>query len=117
MTSRSNTKQPPAPSVDLAARVGKAGERHVPPILLPDGTLAPGAECPLGDEAVIEALVLMIRSRLVDERGVSFQRQGRIGTFSEARGQEGQKSYYHRGGDGLASRADATTARAGLAPF
>ncbi|HKN39894.1 MAG TPA: thiamine pyrophosphate-dependent enzyme [Acidimicrobiia bacterium] len=60
----------------------------MPPLLLPDGTLAPGAECPLGDEAVIEALVLMIRSRLVDERGVSFQRQGRIGTFSEARGQE-----------------------------
>jgi pyruvate dehydrogenase E1 component alpha subunit len=88
MTSRSNTKPPPAPIVDLAARVGRAGERYVPPILLPDGTLAPGAECPLGDEAVIEALVLMIRSRLVDERGVSFQRQGRIGTFSEARGQE-----------------------------
>ena len=78
MTSRSNTKPPPAQSVDLAGRVGKAGERYVPPILLPDGTLAPGAECPLGDEAVIEALVLMIRSRLVDERGVSFQRQGRI---------------------------------------
>jgi pyruvate dehydrogenase E1 component alpha subunit len=88
MTSRSNTKHLPVPSVDLEARVGNAGERYVPPILLPDGTLAPGAECPLGDEAVIEALVLMIRSRLVDERGVSFQRQGRIGTFSEARGQE-----------------------------
>src|SRR2546421_787929 len=88
MTSRSNTKQPPAPSVDLAARVGKAGERSVPPILLPDGTLAPGAECPLGDGAVIEALSLMIPSRLVDERGVSFRGRGRTGRSSEARGQE-----------------------------
>lgn len=31
----------------------------------------------------------MTYSRLVDERGVSYQRQGRIGTFAEVRGQEG----------------------------
>ena len=45
------------------------------------------------------------------------QGETQIMVEAKARGQEGQKSCYHRGGDGLAPRADATTARAGLAPF
>lgn len=68
--------------------VGPGGERVLPSILRPDGTLAPGATSPMSDDQLLEALALMTRSRLVDERGVSYQRQGRIGTFSEARGQE-----------------------------
>lgn len=67
---------------------GAHGEQVVAPILTADGRLAPDATCPLDDVQLIEALVLMTKSRLVDERGVSYQRQGRIGTFSEARGQE-----------------------------
>ncbi|WZU35684.1 Pyruvate dehydrogenase E1 component subunit alpha (plasmid) [Rhodococcus ruber] len=68
--------------------VGPGGERVLPSILLPDGSLAAGASSPMSDEQLLEALALMTRSRLVDERGVSYQRQGRIGTFSEVRGQE-----------------------------
>ena len=72
----------------LEDRVGAGSERFVAPILQADGTLAPGAECPLDDDALIEALTLMTRSRLFDERALSYQRQGRIGTYAEARGQE-----------------------------
>lgn len=76
------------PRFPTETTIGAGGERVNPSILLPDGTLAPGASSPMSDEQLIEALSLMTRSRLVDERGVSYQRQGRIGTFSEVRGQE-----------------------------
>lgn len=76
---------PQFPSEEIT---GSGGERVLPSILLPDGTLAPGSSSPMSDEQLLEALKLMTRSRLVDERGVSYQRQGRIGTFSEVRGQE-----------------------------
>jgi pyruvate dehydrogenase E1 component alpha subunit len=72
----------------LTDEVGTGGERFVAPILTPDGTLAPKAACPLDDDALVEAYTLMIRSRLIDERGVSYQRQGKVGTYAEARGQE-----------------------------
>src|SRR5829696_2431881 len=72
----------------LEDRVGAGSERFVAPILQADGTLAPGAECPLDDDALIEALTLMTRSRLFDERALSYQRQGCIGTYAEARRQE-----------------------------
>lgn len=78
---------PPAGRSDQR-RLGAHGEHVVAPILQADGTLADGATCPMGDAQVVEVLTLMIRSRLIDERGVSYQRQGRIGTFSENRGQE-----------------------------
>lgn len=58
-------------------------------ILMPDGTLAAGQACPLTESELLTAFELMTCSRLVDERGVSYQRQGRIGTFAECRGQEG----------------------------
>jgi pyruvate dehydrogenase E1 component alpha subunit len=77
-----------APRFPEQETVGPGGERILPSILLPDGSLAAGASSPMSDEQLLEALVLMTRSRLVDERGVSYQRQGRIGTFSEVRGQE-----------------------------
>jgi pyruvate dehydrogenase E1 component alpha subunit len=81
----------------LDEAIGAAGERFVAPILRPDGTLAPGAECPLDDDALVEALTLMTKSRLFDERAISYQRQGRIGTYAEARGQEAAST-----GSGLA---------------
>ncbi|MGX1163573.1 pyruvate dehydrogenase E1 component alpha subunit [Arthrobacter sp. SLBN-100] len=82
------TESPPDTLADKQ-RFGGHGENIVAPILQADGTLAAGAECPMDDDQVQEVLSLMIRSRLIDERGVSYQRQGRIGTFSENRGQEG----------------------------
>ncbi|MTD12544.1 pyruvate dehydrogenase (acetyl-transferring) E1 component subunit alpha [Nakamurella sp. YIM 132087] len=61
---------------------------HRVEILLPDGSLAPGAESPLSDDEVIDALGWMILSRTLDARLISLQRQGRMGTFSAVHGQE-----------------------------
>lgn len=57
-------------------------------ILRPDGSLAPGYEPALDDDQLLAAHRLMSLSRQVDERGVSLQRQGRLGTFSTVHGQE-----------------------------
>lgn len=75
-------------AVALSDDVGPGGERTVAPILRADGTLAPGASCPMDEQTLLEALEMMIRSRLLDQRGISFQRQGRVGVFGETRGQE-----------------------------
>jgi pyruvate dehydrogenase E1 component alpha subunit len=80
--------RPRSTSLRLTGRPGVGGERFVSPILQPDGTLAPGTESPLDREGLLEAMTLMVTSRLFDERGVSYQRQGRIGTMGEVRGQE-----------------------------
>ena len=57
-------------------------------LLRPDGTLEPGAEPPMTGEEVLAAFRLMLLTRIHDERAVSLQRQGRLGTVSSARGQE-----------------------------
>lgn len=57
-------------------------------ILRPGGQLAEGIEPTLTDEETLEAFRWMLLSRTVDERAVSLQRQGRMGTFSAVRGQE-----------------------------
>lgn len=57
-------------------------------LLSSDGSLLPGAEPGLDDDAVLEALWLMRLSRAFDEKGFALQRQGRFGTFSPVRGQE-----------------------------
>jgi pyruvate dehydrogenase E1 component alpha subunit len=56
-------------------------------ILAPDGSVA-GSGPSLGVDQLMEAHRLMSLSRQVDERGVSLQRQGRMGTFSTVNGQE-----------------------------
>ena len=73
----------------------RAGPQFVPsaapePIRLlePDGSLAAGAEAPLDDAATLAALRLMTLSRAFDAKGLSLQRQGRFGTFSQVTGQE-----------------------------
>lgn len=53
-----------------------------------DGTLAKGYEPPLDDAELLAAFRLMLLTRLTNERGVSLQRQGRLGTIASARGQE-----------------------------
>ncbi len=53
-----------------------------------NGKLAAGAVSPLQDEEVLRALRLMMLSRGFDHQAISFQRQGRFGTFSAVHGQE-----------------------------
>jgi pyruvate dehydrogenase E1 component alpha subunit len=57
-------------------------------VLAPDGTLADGYEPTLGESALLEAYRLMVFSRVVDDRVISLQRQGRVGTFAPCTGQE-----------------------------
>ncbi len=57
-------------------------------LLRPDGTLEPGGEAPLSGEEVLGAFRLMLLTRTFDERVVSLQRQGRVGTVSAVTGQE-----------------------------
>ena len=52
------------------------------------GHLAAGEESPLGPKGLIEAYRWMLFSRAIDERAVSLQRQGRIGTYLAVYGQE-----------------------------
>lgn len=67
-----------------------AADGDAPPhtVLLPDGTLRPGAESTLTDDQVAQALELMLLTRTFDDRALRLQRQGRFGTFSQVRGQE-----------------------------
>ncbi len=60
-------------------------------ILDSDGELVEGADVPaeLGDEDLIEMYRYMRLARHFDERAVSLQRQGRMGTYAPLSGQEG----------------------------
>jgi len=57
-------------------------------LLSPEGALTGDAQSPLTDDRLLEAYRWMLFSRLLDERAVSLQRQGRIGTYAAAYGQE-----------------------------
>ncbi len=57
-------------------------------VLRPDGTLRDGCACAMGEKQLLLALYLMMFSRAFDKRGISLQRQGRMGTFSPVHGQE-----------------------------
>ena len=57
-------------------------------ILAPDGELIGSNGAPLDIAATLEALRLMTLSRAFDRKGMSLQRQGRFGTFSQVIGQE-----------------------------
>ena len=57
-------------------------------LLGPDGELVEGSVSPMSDGQMLSALRLMMLSRAFDYKGVSLQRQGRLGTFSPVHGQE-----------------------------
>ncbi len=58
-------------------------------VLGADGKVVAGAEVPALDKAALVALYTgMLRIRVMDERLLALQRQGRIGFYGEARGQE-----------------------------
>lgn len=69
-----------------ASREAPAVERLE--ILDGDGAVREGAEAPLTDEEILQALRWMKLSRLIDDRAFSLQRQGRMGTYAPVRGQE-----------------------------
>ena len=59
-------------------------------VLGPDGRPLPDATVPeLADETLLAVYRDMVTTRLFDERAVSLQRQGRIGTYAPCAGQEG----------------------------
>lgn len=59
-------------------------------VLTPDGEVRDGAPVPpLDDETLVEMYRGMVLSRHFDERTISLQRQGRIGTYTPMAGQEG----------------------------
>jgi len=55
-------------------------------ILRPDGTLA--SPSPLGNPIVLEAYRKLLLTRIIDEKMISLQRQGRMGTYVSCAGQE-----------------------------
>jgi pyruvate dehydrogenase E1 component alpha subunit len=57
-------------------------------LLSPDGMLADGHVPGLTGEELLDAWRMMLRSRTIDERCFSLQRQGRLGTFSPVAGEE-----------------------------
>jgi len=57
-------------------------------VLLPDGTLAAGAQPRMEEEFLLEALRWMMKSRLYDKRVIGLQRQGQFGVYSPGIGQE-----------------------------
>ncbi|MFB6117920.1 thiamine pyrophosphate-dependent dehydrogenase E1 component subunit alpha [Halosegnis sp.] len=58
-------------------------------LLAPDGTLADGYEPSLSDDRLVSLYADMKLGRHFDERMVSLQRQGRLGTYAPMAGQEG----------------------------
>jgi len=56
--------------------------------LSPEGELLPGREAPISDEETLRLYLAMLRNRLVDERMVMLQRQGRIGFYIGSSGEE-----------------------------
>jgi pyruvate dehydrogenase E1 component alpha subunit len=57
-------------------------------LLEPAGTIAEGYTPSLDDDELVAAFRLMLLTRMTNDRGVSLQRQGRLGTIASARGQE-----------------------------
>ncbi|HSM92098.1 MAG TPA: thiamine pyrophosphate-dependent enzyme [Anaeromyxobacteraceae bacterium] len=70
-----------------AAEARGAGERPLGSILREDGTADPGAVA-LTDVELVRLHRLMLRERLLDERMISLQRQGRIGFYIGSIGEE-----------------------------
>ncbi|MEW6743998.1 MAG: pyruvate dehydrogenase (acetyl-transferring) E1 component subunit alpha [Planctomycetota bacterium] len=57
-------------------------------VISQDGTAANGADPPLSEAQLLELYRVMVTSRALDERAMKLQRQGRIGFYVPAMGQE-----------------------------
>ena len=63
-------------------------DEHVVRVIRDDGTLDPAHDPKLEDERVVELYGWMVRTRIIDERLVTLQRQGRIGFHIGSLGEE-----------------------------
>jgi len=57
-------------------------------LLQPDGTLVPGGAAPMPSDLALDVYAAMRRQRALDERMLLLQRQGRIGFYGAAQGEE-----------------------------
>jgi pyruvate dehydrogenase E1 component alpha subunit len=57
-------------------------------VLAPDGTLRRGASAPMDEQAVLDALRLMMLSRALDDRATKLNRLGKLGVYGPVQGQE-----------------------------
>lgn len=57
-------------------------------ILKPDGVLVPGSKVPLSAKKLVPPYRNMLLARVLDEKLVALQRQGRMGTYVSSSGQE-----------------------------
>ena len=78
-----------ATSVEVWSDEDEARATGLLPILAPDGTRRRARASPRSTPALLRELHRgMLRSRVLDETMLTLQRQGRIGFYAEARGQE-----------------------------
>jgi pyruvate dehydrogenase E1 component alpha subunit/2-oxoisovalerate dehydrogenase E1 component alpha subunit len=78
-----------SPSVEVWTDEAEARATGLWQILAPDGRLVgPGAPLALEPAFLRELHRAMLRARVLDEKMLNLQRQGRIGFYAEARGQE-----------------------------
>jgi TPP-dependent pyruvate/acetoin dehydrogenase alpha subunit len=75
-----------SPAKTAAAKNAQVSGRRS--VLLPDGSVAPGARFRMDEEQLLEALRWMTKSRLYDQRVIGLQRQGQFGVYSPGMGQE-----------------------------
>jgi len=73
-----------------ASSTQKKGNKSVAilQILKPDGSLVPSQSAPLDNDQIISAYKNMVLTRILDEKLIALQRQGRMGTYVSCSGQE-----------------------------
>ena len=84
------------PSTKPIHENGKNGHHTVSPlvtyepvrVMREDGSIDPARDPKLSDERLVELYSMMVRTRIVDERLVTLQRQGRIGFHIGSLGEE-----------------------------
>jgi len=93
-TPSTKSSKPQSPSAPPNGAEGKNGHAtglvtdEIVRVLRDDGTLDPTHDPKLGDERIVELYRFMVRTRVIDERLVMLQRQGRIGFHIGSLGEE-----------------------------
>ncbi len=91
-----STKPSTTPTVHENGKNGQHSQPAVPPlvtyepvrVMREDGSIDPARDPKLSDERLVELYSFMVRTRVVDERLVTLQRQGRIGFHIGSLGEE-----------------------------
>jgi pyruvate dehydrogenase E1 component alpha subunit len=92
LTSATKNHNPPPgpadPAADAAAGAGGAPDADVLRVIRDDGSLDPATDPKISDELVVSLYRHMVLTRLLDERLVTLQRQGRVGFHIGSYGEE-----------------------------